>query len=310
MVNLDLKLPESFFEEEIRCGFTVTRERKELWAVELDLLMQLDRVCKKNGLKYMLGAGSLLGAIRHNGFIPWDDDIDVYMLRDDYNKLLTLGDEFQEPYFLQNFYTERCSIRTHSRLRNSETTGHTIAESTVELNKGIFIDVFPLDGVSDSSKKNDVQEKRNKWYGKLFKYYLGISVESFQAKSKRFIISLMITILGKDFFCRRMDKNLSRYSRPGTKVWGNRTIHFDCPRSRRPLEDYTNLILWEFEGFQLPIPANYDAMLTQQYGNYMEIPEIKPESVHGELIVSTSVSYRVFSPEMMDTDGESKACRL
>ncbi len=79
-------LPKSFFEQEERCDFLVTEKRKKIWAVLLDLLIKFDFVCKKYSLTYFLADGTLLGAARHQGFIPWDDDIDVSMPREDYEK--------------------------------------------------------------------------------------------------------------------------------------------------------------------------------------------------------------------------------
>ena len=92
--------PADFLKEEIRCEYKVTQDLKKIWMVGLDILFELDKVCKKHNLKYFLLWGSLLGAIRHKGFIPWDDDIDVGMLRSDYEKLFSLKEEFDAPYFL------------------------------------------------------------------------------------------------------------------------------------------------------------------------------------------------------------------
>ena len=100
MVELNIHIPHDFINDEVRCDYTVSSKIKEVWAVELDLLNQLDIVCKAHNLKYFAGAGTLLGAVRHKGFIPWDDDIDVYMLRSDYDKLIALACAFKEPYFL------------------------------------------------------------------------------------------------------------------------------------------------------------------------------------------------------------------
>ena len=292
MPTISLDLPESFFNEEIRSGYTVTKDRKELWAVELDLLFQLDEICRKHGLSYMLGAGSLLGVIRHKGFIPWDDDIDIYMLRRDYDKLISCWHELKEPYFLQSGYTEREYVRKHAQLRNSHTTAFCQGEENWDVNRGVFIDIFPIDGIPDSEIDYFRQERTDKWFDKWWTYYFRKNCKSTLQVIKRAIIRFLSRIIGKNTVFRAMEKNLSHYSKPDTKMWGNRTIHFDCPRSRRPLEDYTNLTTGEFEGFQVPIPVNYDAMLRQQYGDYMKIPEIKPASIHGELTVSTSVSYR------------------
>ena len=94
-------IDENYLKEEIKCGFRITTERKKLFAVMLDLLYTFDNVCKKHDLKYFFVYGSLIGAVRHNGFIPWDDDLDVAMPREDYEKFIKLSDEFNEPYFLQ-----------------------------------------------------------------------------------------------------------------------------------------------------------------------------------------------------------------
>lgn len=79
MDNIKLKLSDDFFKEEVRNDYTVTPEMKKIWAVELDLLDQLDQVCQKYGIPWYLSGGSLLGAVRHHGYIPWDDDIDLMM---------------------------------------------------------------------------------------------------------------------------------------------------------------------------------------------------------------------------------------
>ena len=87
MVKLEIELPEGFLDEEIRCGYTVTAKAKRAWAVQMDLLHKLDEVCKKYNLRYFADSGTLLGAARDKGYIPWDDDIDIVMLREDYEKL-------------------------------------------------------------------------------------------------------------------------------------------------------------------------------------------------------------------------------
>ena len=84
---IKIKLPEHFLEKEVRCGYSVTEKAKKIWAVELDLLAEFDRVCRKHDINYQIFAGTLLGAVRHEGFSPWDDDVDVCLLRGDYEKL-------------------------------------------------------------------------------------------------------------------------------------------------------------------------------------------------------------------------------
>ena len=289
MVETILDIPNGFFDEEERCGFQVTKERKKIWAIELDLLMQLDKVCKENGLKYCVGAGTLLGTIRHHGFIPWDDDVDVYMLRPDYNKLMKLVDHFHEPYFLQNIFTEKKQIKAFARLRNSRTTGATLREVNFDICKGIFIDIFPLDGVVEKKRVNDLQQKLNNITMYFYRIYNYANKRAADESDVKRIIKLMIKSIMRfpHFIYNCYEKNLSRYSVTGTQIWGNRTLVFNCPKSRRPLEDYTDLITMPFEFINVPVSRNYDEMLRQQYGDYMKLPENKFANNHGELIVST-----------------------
>lgn len=136
---------QDFFKEEVQCDFLITSRRKRIWAVEIAALLQLDAVCKRHGLQYSLAFGGLLGAVRHQGFIPWDDDIDVLMFRKDYERLFELGDEFSEPYFLQTPYSDPGAVFSTIRLRNSNTTWMVKEFSAEGFNHGLGIDIFPLD---------------------------------------------------------------------------------------------------------------------------------------------------------------------
>ena len=141
-------LSESFFREEIRNDFLVTGERKKIWGIQLDLFFEFKRVCEKYNLKYFLFFGSLLGAVRHNGFIPWDDDIDLGMPREDYEKLLTHADAFNTPYFLQNHKTDKCFYYSHTKLRNSNTSCINRAFKHQPFNQGMDLDIHPIDNWS------------------------------------------------------------------------------------------------------------------------------------------------------------------
>ena len=297
MLPISLKIDSDFFNEEERSGFFVSKQRKELWAVEIDLLTQLDRICEKYGLTYCVGAGTLLGAVRHKGFIPWDDDIDVYMLRPDYDRLMGLADEFKEPYFLQNSYTEKNLLRTYARLRNSQTTGTTKMDQYRILNHGIFIDIFPLDGVSENVRVDRRQYFLNTVQRKLFEAYNASKApcqeDSISKKLKYPFKKLLaeVMIRDKNRLFSSFERNISRFSVESTEIWGNRTIVFECPKSRRPIADWKNLVRMPFEFIEVPVPVNYDSMLRQQYGDYMKIPENKGGTMHGELIIESETGY-------------------
>ena len=131
---------------EKRGGYLVSHEMKKVWAVELDLLRQLIEVCQRENLRMWVDGGTLLGAVRHQGFIPWDDDIDVCMPRPDYDRLTAIsGQVFKEPYFYQNAYTDKDYFAGHAQLRNSRTAAIRPSASFNPFNQGIFIDIFVLE---------------------------------------------------------------------------------------------------------------------------------------------------------------------
>ena len=138
-------ISKDFLREELLCDFLVTEERKKLWMISLDMLLEFDRVCKKHDIKYYLMGGTLLGAIRHKGFVPWDDDTDVMMLREDYEKFKTLEYEFQYPYFLQTPQNDPGNLYSTVRIRNSNTTMLVNMFKYEKFNQGVWLTVFPID---------------------------------------------------------------------------------------------------------------------------------------------------------------------
>lgn len=144
MLPIQIDLPKNFLEEEIRCGYKISSEMKKVWAVQIDLLEQVKKICKKHGLKYFADSGTLIGAIRHKGYIPWDDDIDLVMMRNDYNKFMEYAkSELEFPYFLQTVYTDKDIMRAHASLRNSKTTGYMPMKKIGIIIKGFLLIYFP-----------------------------------------------------------------------------------------------------------------------------------------------------------------------
>lgn len=123
-------------------------ERRALQAVQLRMLLDFDRVCATLGLRYQLAAGTLLGAVRHQGFIPWDDDVDVAMPRADYQRLLAQGPALFHPdHFLQHWRSDPGFRARYAKLRRQNSEFREVATADLDCHQGIFIDIFPFDGV-------------------------------------------------------------------------------------------------------------------------------------------------------------------
>ena len=132
-----------FYKEEIRCGWKVDEKTKKVWAVQLEMLDEVERICKKYGLKYFADSGTLIGAVRHQAYIPWDDDIDLVMLREDYETFLKVAPgELKEYLVLQTPYREKNYLRAHAQLRNSRTTGCSKEDRMEDITVGFSLIFF------------------------------------------------------------------------------------------------------------------------------------------------------------------------
>ena len=167
MVLKTIDVPEDFYKEEIRNGYKVSTQMKKIWAVEIDLVKKLEEVCKKYNIDYSIFYGSMLGCFRSNGFIPWDDDLDVVMSRHDYDILMSHSDEFEYPYFLQNYNTDTEFFKTVATLRNCESTAIIHYDRFRPFNQGIYIDIFVLDAVPDNFISRSIKGVRLKFFGGL-----------------------------------------------------------------------------------------------------------------------------------------------
>ena len=151
---IKIDLPDGFLDEEVRCGYTITPKLKKIWAVELDLMSEFARVCDKYDIKWSVAFGTMLGVIRHKGFIPWDDDVDIMLERKEFEKLVQVAPKaFKHPYFFQYALNARKTFMTHARLRNSLTTGYVTGHPKEGYNNGIYLDIDCMDASPQSRIK-------------------------------------------------------------------------------------------------------------------------------------------------------------
>lgn len=146
---------------------------KDVQRLELEILLEFDRICKKHGMKYQLYAGTLIGAIRHEGFIPWDDDIDVCMLRSEYDKFLSWVEiELNNKYFFQTYKTDLNYINKFAKIRRNGTLFVEKSVKDLEIHHGVYIDIFALDNIELKTLKGKWQILVIRVLDSFFKYRL------------------------------------------------------------------------------------------------------------------------------------------
>lgn len=283
--------------EEVICNFKVTRERKEVWKKELEILEKIIEICDKNSIKYSLAGGSLLGAVRHKGYIPWDDDIDICMKREEYNKFLNIAEkELEYPYFVQYYKTEKLYNRGHAQIRNSETTAILKYETTKDgknnYNKGIFVDIFPLDNVPDNEKEREKFIKKIVFKKKI------ITLKENYSSVKEIIKSIIKKIINEQTKIEKFERYVLKYNNKKTKQCG--AIAFYPTEFKYDNKWFESYIKMPFEYLEVLCIKEYDELLKRQYGNYMEIPEDKDknQSKHGGVFFDTKRSYKEYESEV------------
>lgn len=304
-MNLNIIIPDSFLCEENRCDYVITKEIKKLWAVELDLLAEFDRVCKKHNLHYLAVGGTLLGAARHKGYIPWDDDIDLAMFRDDYDILCKVGpQEFSYPYCFQTPYVpveERPFLSDMFRIRNSGTTAIDSMQKkySPNSNQGIFIDVFPLDNVPDDDRLKKKQLQRIKKYNSLVKNCFFCtkshlwSHPNYVIRTVRRIIAFCLDgtmkVLTDRYFKKYVDE-CKKYNNQITKKVGQLMFVSDAEKLIFEREDCENTVDSQFEFMTIPIGVGFDRMLKYQFGDWHKM--VRGTAYHSLDVINADVPYK------------------
>lgn len=246
-----------------------------------ELLEVFDAVCRKHGISYMLFAGSALGAVRHQGFIPWDDDLDVVMLRREYERFLAVAQEELdgEKYFLQREFSRHWPMFFSKLRKNNTTCLERYIPRDPELHQGVYIDIFPCDDLADGKLMRKLQFYASKVVIAKSLDRRGYLTDSW--KKKLFMAACRL-LPRKPFWA------IAKGHREGNSACVH-TFFGGASRYERniyPREWFTETVLLSFEGGQFPVSAHYDEMLTALYGDYMTpLPEEKRGcKVHAEFV--------------------------
>lgn len=251
----------------------------------LKILKEVHKICEENNIKYFLSDGTLIGAIRHQGFIPWDDDLDIGMLREDYEKFCKIAPQIlSENFILQNFQTDKgYGLQFGKVILKNTVWIEKVAKNTNRQWSGIYIDIFPYDNITENKKK---QKLINRLYifiqGLILIKFKYINISNYESMAKKLkyvlkkiylcTISKKLLIYIRDSICKRY---LNKSKTLVTKYGGN------FYKNQNPYNFYKDLTLQNFEDTSFYIPKNYDKILKNLYGNYMEIPPIEKQRQHG-----------------------------
>ena len=290
------ELPASFLEDETRCDYHVESKMKKLWALQIDLVKQLEAVCKRHNLTYFLVGGSCLGAVRHKGVIPWDDDIDVALKRKDYDIFVEKAqEELKEPYFLQTPISDPPFFRLHAVLRNSNGTCISNGDQYLECNNGIQIHVFPLDGYEDNlycKMFHFITHVRKTFAGKT--YNLPNAKDHILKRRLLYYTRFLALPFGLKRYYQELNESCVKMTSKYKRKIGIQYTFFNSLCWTWDAHVFDEAIYVPFEYTTVPIPKGYHEMLTTTYGDYMQFPPVEKRGGRHSFEIEPDVPYKEY----------------
>ena len=249
---------------------------------ELEILLEIKRICEKNNINYFLCFGTLLGAIRHKGFIPWDDDVDIYMKREDYNRFLKIAStQISDKYFIESHCFNSKFPRTFTKIKANETVFLEKYFQHANLHPGIWVDIFPLDSLNKLEPRA-LKRKINKMH--ILQSIADYSVNILHPRKihSKIFLKFFSSLYGKSAISKKEKLMLSNDSNQINYLIDFNNTQANYPIFKKHL--FENSIFLEFEGHLFSAPANYDEILTQIYGDYMKFPPKSEQICKHEII--------------------------
>lgn len=260
---------------------------RKLQLIELELLVEFDRVCRKNNIRYTLTGGTLLGAVRHKGFIPWDDDADVSMLRKEYEKFRKACEtDLGEKYYFQDMKNTEGYRWGYGKLRKKDTLFLREHQEHMPYKQGVFIDIFPRDGVPDGI----ITRKLHKF--QCFCVRKALWSEVGRYADRRFYMRRWFQVLRwlsgdriYDIYDRLVEKS-NRCDGKETRLVRNLTFPIPDGKDGYLREWYGESTELEFEGHFFMVNKAYQKWLSQEFGDYMLLPPVEKRKVHPVVKIS------------------------
>ena len=282
-----LSFSNEYFYDEVRDGFYIPEMMKRYWAAQLEVLKVIDDICRKHNLKWFANYGTLLGAVRHNGYIPWDDDLDITMLRDDYDRFFELAEkELPEGYCILTAEREEDYAYTFGRITNS----HSIDMTPDFLAKYhgcpyvVGVDIYPFDNIYDDPHKEENRLRRGK---EIFEAMKMLNTQSFPKSELEKQLRKTEEITGESIdrsknldnqLCKIMNKICIEAREEASKDVTLEYSWIFWHGYKFPREYFDSYIEVPFETTTVTVPANYNEILTALFSDYM-VP-IRPGGLH------------------------------
>lgn len=287
-------------QKETRKGYVISENMKRVWNLQLQLVRKLLEVCDKYGLRVWAEGGTLLGAIREKGYIPWDDDIDMAMLRPDYDKFQEIAaKEFGKPYFIQNGYTDDYA-NGMTKIRVDGTTAILDHNNICYTrHQGIFIDIFPLDAVPDNPDDLDRLMVEAKRIIRPLKYYYGGSYSIFhpQILMRTLRGAYLVKTQGRGAVYKKYEDLFRKFKIEDNANVSPHAWYYDLKHYGRDKHWFDGTLWMPFEDIMMPVPSGYHEILTVQYGDYMT--PVKAPTIHGDfLVLDTERPYQDYLPKL------------
>lgn len=265
---------------------------RRIQMVMLEIMKEVDRVNRSHGLKYYLEGGTLLGAVRHGGFIPWDDDADLSMPRPDYERFIREANDWLPPYLrVRSYLTDPDYPFYYAKVEDIRTT--IVEGPTHPYVGGIYIDIFPMDGIPEDEKDREKMYSRFRRHHKLM-HFLHRNPYKHGRGPRSWWPLLLRKIYSRSYVNRKITENNMRYPFYECKTVGCVSPNYQTWLDREKVYGEGKTI--EYEGLPLNGLLDNHRFLTKQYGDYMQVPPVEKRYNHGFLRVDFDHSY-LDSPE-------------
>ena len=260
-------------------------ERRKIQRLELDILMEVDRICRKHRIQYTMGYGSLIGTIRHDGFIPWDDDVDICLMRKDYIRFKEIcKKELSSRFFYQSHDTDPEYYLLYDKIRLNGTVFKESHLSSYNIHHGIYIDLFPIDYIPNNSIKQAFQLICFHFFRSgLMSKYLVMEARGWKKKIIALFLRFLFFLIPLDTLYKNANKVAIWYDNTPSK----RIMNFLTPYRLKEIFNadlYKEYTEHEFEGLMVKIVKQYDHFLKQIYGDYMKLPPVEKRNTRHTLV--------------------------